>query len=179
MQYVFLIRSRATRLHLVTYFLPPALERIKNMYCMGQRPFLYLYCIVVTSRHCVLHHKLAIKCWTVESGCRNSPLSMTTTTSNTDGDDENDNDDEDKRDNEHNNCNCQIYSIWSLGYCLFGQLSSHSCNDITAKQTSNDCKCVGNSVDTTLISMKYTTTILRDVNHSLASCIILTNKLDL
>ena len=67
MQYVFLIRSRATRLHLVTYFLPPALERIKNMYCMGQRPFLYLYCIVVTSWHCVLHHKLAIKCWTVDS----------------------------------------------------------------------------------------------------------------
>jgi len=29
---------------LVTYFLPPALERIKNTYCMGQRPFLYLYC---------------------------------------------------------------------------------------------------------------------------------------
>ena len=48
MQYVFLIRSRAgckqyvTRLRLVTYFLPPALERIKNTYCMGQRPFLYL-----------------------------------------------------------------------------------------------------------------------------------------
>ena len=51
MQYVFLIRSRAsgkkyvTRLRLVTYFLPPALERIKNTYCMGQRPFLYLYYI--------------------------------------------------------------------------------------------------------------------------------------
>jgi len=29
----------------VTYFLPPALERIKNTYCMGQRPFLYLYWI--------------------------------------------------------------------------------------------------------------------------------------
>jgi len=49
MQYVFLIRSRAggkkyiTQLHLVTYFLPPALERIKNTYCMGQRPFLYFY----------------------------------------------------------------------------------------------------------------------------------------
>ena len=48
MQYVFLIRSRpgclkyVTRLRLVTYFLPPALERIKNTYCMGQRPFLYL-----------------------------------------------------------------------------------------------------------------------------------------
>ena len=27
----------------MTYFLPPALERIKNTYCMGQRPFLYLY----------------------------------------------------------------------------------------------------------------------------------------
>ena len=49
MQYVFLIRSSTggkkyvTRLRLVTYFLPPALERIKNTYCMGQRPFLYLY----------------------------------------------------------------------------------------------------------------------------------------
>ena len=48
MQYVFLIRSRAggkkydTRLRLVTYFLQPALERIKNTYCMGQRPFQYL-----------------------------------------------------------------------------------------------------------------------------------------
>jgi len=37
MQYVFLI------LRLVTYFLQPALERIKNTYCMGKRPFLYLY----------------------------------------------------------------------------------------------------------------------------------------
>ena len=49
MQYVFLIRSRAggkkyvTRRSRVTYFLPPALERIKNTYCMGQRPFLYFY----------------------------------------------------------------------------------------------------------------------------------------
>ena len=40
MQYVFLIRSRAggkkyvTRLRLVKYFLPPALERIKNTYCI-------------------------------------------------------------------------------------------------------------------------------------------------
>jgi len=48
MQYVFLIRSPAggkkyvTRLHLVTYFLPPALKLIKNTYCMGKRPFLYL-----------------------------------------------------------------------------------------------------------------------------------------
>jgi len=46
---VFLIRSSAggkkyvTRLLLVAYFLPPALEHIKNMYCMGKRPFLYLY----------------------------------------------------------------------------------------------------------------------------------------
>jgi len=53
MQYVFLIRSRAgcmkyvTRLRLVTYFLPPALERIKNTYCMGQRPFLYFYPSVI------------------------------------------------------------------------------------------------------------------------------------
>ena len=45
MQYVFLIRSRAggnkyvTRLRLVTYFLPPALERIKNTYCMGRDGF--------------------------------------------------------------------------------------------------------------------------------------------
>jgi len=49
MQYVFLIRSCAggkkyvTRLRLVTYFLPPALEHIKNTYCMGKRPFLYFY----------------------------------------------------------------------------------------------------------------------------------------
>jgi len=47
MQYVFLIRSRAggkkhvTRLRLVTYFLPPALERIKNTYCMGKDRFYY------------------------------------------------------------------------------------------------------------------------------------------
>jgi len=49
MQYVFLIRSRAgcknyiTWLRLVTYFLQPALECIKNTYCMGKRLFLYLY----------------------------------------------------------------------------------------------------------------------------------------
>ena len=55
MQYVLLIRSRAggkkyvTRLRLVTYFLPPALERIKNTYCMGQRPFLYLNATVFNS----------------------------------------------------------------------------------------------------------------------------------
>ena len=53
MQYVFLIRSRAgckkyvTRLRLVTYFLQPALERIKNTYCMDKRPFLYLYILSV------------------------------------------------------------------------------------------------------------------------------------
>jgi len=41
MQYVFLIRSRAgckkyvIQLRLVTFFLLPALERIKNTYCMG------------------------------------------------------------------------------------------------------------------------------------------------
>ena len=29
----------------VIYVLPPARERIKNTYCMGQRPFLYLYFI--------------------------------------------------------------------------------------------------------------------------------------
>ena len=33
----------ATRLRLVTYFLQPALEHIKNTYCMGKRPFPYLY----------------------------------------------------------------------------------------------------------------------------------------
>ena len=49
MQYMFLIRSCAggktylTRLHLVKYFLPPALKRIKNTYCMAKRPFLYFY----------------------------------------------------------------------------------------------------------------------------------------
>ena len=36
-------KKYVTRLRLVTYFLPPALERIKNTYCMGKRPFLYLY----------------------------------------------------------------------------------------------------------------------------------------
>ena len=30
----------------MTYFLPPALEHIKNTYCMGKRPFLYLYAVV-------------------------------------------------------------------------------------------------------------------------------------
>jgi len=51
MQYVFLIRSSAgckkyvTRRSRVTYFLPPARERIKNTYCMGQRPFLFLLLI--------------------------------------------------------------------------------------------------------------------------------------
>ena len=55
MQYVFLIRSRtgcekyvkrrSRVLRLVTYFSQsqPALERTKNTYCMGKRPFLYLY----------------------------------------------------------------------------------------------------------------------------------------
>ena len=53
MQYVFLIRSRAggkkyvTRRSQVTYFLPPALEHIKNTYCMGQRPFLYFYVLKI------------------------------------------------------------------------------------------------------------------------------------
>jgi len=52
MQYVFLIRSSAggkkyvTRLRVVTYFLPPALERIKNTYCMGQRPDRFYICTV-------------------------------------------------------------------------------------------------------------------------------------
>ena len=50
MQYVFLIRSSTggkkyvTRSR-VTYFLPPARERIKNTYCMGQRLFLVLLLI--------------------------------------------------------------------------------------------------------------------------------------
>jgi len=35
----------------VTYFLPPALERIKNTYCMGQRPFLYLYKALIVRPH--------------------------------------------------------------------------------------------------------------------------------
>jgi len=54
MQYVFLIRSSAggkkyvTRRSRVTYFLPPARERIKNTYCMGQRPFLYFYCTLIS-----------------------------------------------------------------------------------------------------------------------------------
>jgi len=48
MQYAFLIRSSAggkkyvTRRSQVTYFFLPALERIKNTYCMGKRPFLFL-----------------------------------------------------------------------------------------------------------------------------------------
>jgi len=47
MQYVFFIHSRAgckkyvTRLRFVTYYFIGALERIKNTYCMGKRPFLY------------------------------------------------------------------------------------------------------------------------------------------
>jgi len=49
MQYVFLIRCRAgckkyvTGLHLVTYFLLPALKHIKTTYCMGKRQFIYFY----------------------------------------------------------------------------------------------------------------------------------------
>ena len=55
MQYVFLIRSSAggkkyvTRRSRVTYFLPPARERIKNTYWMGQRPFLYFYTVLCSS----------------------------------------------------------------------------------------------------------------------------------
>jgi len=52
MQYVFLICSSAggkkyvTSRSRVTYFLPPAQERIKNTYCMGKRrPFLFLLLI--------------------------------------------------------------------------------------------------------------------------------------
>ena len=41
-------RRLAIKIRLVTYFLPPALERIKNTYCMGQRPFLYLYSTMKT-----------------------------------------------------------------------------------------------------------------------------------
>ena len=71
MQYVFLISSRAgckndvTRLCLMTYFLPPALERIKNTYCMDKRPFLYLYALVnpkskqliMRSRYCTVEDR--------------------------------------------------------------------------------------------------------------------------
>jgi len=46
-----------TRLRLVTYFLPPALERIKNTYCMVQRPFLYFY-IAEWSCHAIMR-----SCW--------------------------------------------------------------------------------------------------------------------
>jgi len=65
MQYVFLIRSRTgckkyvTRLRLVTYFLQPALEHIKNTYCTGKRLFVYLYCIIV--RLCIFGPKGAIQ----------------------------------------------------------------------------------------------------------------------
>jgi len=51
MQYVFLIRSSAgckkyvTRRSRVTSFLQPARECIKNTYCMGKRPFLFLLLI--------------------------------------------------------------------------------------------------------------------------------------
>ena len=64
MQYVFLLRSRAggkkyvTRLRLVTYFLSPALEFIKNTYCMSQRPFLYLYSTMKTEDTEVLGREL-------------------------------------------------------------------------------------------------------------------------
>jgi len=34
------------QLPLVTYFLQPALERIKNTYCMGKRSFLYFYLVI-------------------------------------------------------------------------------------------------------------------------------------
>jgi len=42
----------------VTYFLPPALERIKNTYCMGQRPFLYFYALLCTGQ--LLVHPVAL-----------------------------------------------------------------------------------------------------------------------
>jgi len=51
MQYVFLIRSSAgckkyfTRRSRVTYFLRPAREHIRNMYCMAKRPFIFLLLI--------------------------------------------------------------------------------------------------------------------------------------
>ena len=51
MQYVFLIRSSAgckkyvTRRNRVSYFLPPARERIKNTYCISKRPFIFLLLI--------------------------------------------------------------------------------------------------------------------------------------
>ena len=36
-------KKYVTRLRLVTYFLQPALECMKNTYCMGKRPFLYIH----------------------------------------------------------------------------------------------------------------------------------------
>ena len=51
MQYVFVIRSSAggkkyvTKQSRVTYFLEPARQRIRNTYCMGKRPFLFLLLI--------------------------------------------------------------------------------------------------------------------------------------
>ena len=51
MQYVFLIclsagsKKYVTRRSRATYFLLPARQRIKNTYCMGKRPFLFLLLI--------------------------------------------------------------------------------------------------------------------------------------
>jgi len=66
MQYVFLIRCRAgckkyvTWLRVVTYLSQPALERIKNTYCMGKRPFLYFYWNQLDNRNLLqLHIKQA------------------------------------------------------------------------------------------------------------------------
>jgi len=39
-----------TVLRLVTYFLQPTLERIKNTYCMGKRPFLYFRTTVLLDK---------------------------------------------------------------------------------------------------------------------------------
>ena len=72
MQYVFLIRSSAggkkyvTRLRLVTYFLPQALERIK--YCMGQRPFLYLYWYYLAA-FCLLFYIIVMTGWPLSRQC--------------------------------------------------------------------------------------------------------------
>jgi len=71
MQYVFMIRSHAggkkyvTQLRLVTYFLPPARERIKNTYCINQRLFLYLSRsrTKVEPSHCLLRWMAQMTCF--------------------------------------------------------------------------------------------------------------------
>ena len=58
---MFLIRSRAggkkyvTRLRLVTYFLQPAVERIKNTYCMHGQETLSIFVNVHVFIHCIIN----------------------------------------------------------------------------------------------------------------------------